>query len=164
MKTRKKSALMTVAALALSLTSLSLAAEAADAKVEKKPSDFALAIDASGTSRLLEVSDADYEASTSASIIPSYKLSKDFNLALTLGASQELTGERNATIDDGKVSIGHTPFPLGKILSLSTAVTAILPLSEESRLRTSLMTQVQGGVSLAADFSSLGVKSIAPNF
>ncbi len=155
---------MITAAATLSVATLSFAVDAPSEKTEKKPRDFALSVDVSGTSSLLERSDANYAATTSASLLPSYKLGKDFKIALTLGASQELTGERNATIDDGKVSLGHSPIALGPIFGISTAVTAVLPLSEESRLRTSLMTGVQTGLSLAADFSSLGIKSVAPNF
>ena len=106
-------------------------------------------------SNLYSSGSSDYSASSSLVLIPTWRWTPDWTVAMSLSAAKDLTGFRDLVLYDPSLRISRSAVSLNPFFSVSPAVGMILPATSRSREREGLITAVRPALRLSADLSRL---------
>ncbi len=141
---------------------LALAAIAVTSFAEEKPAkSYSIIGQLTTTSNVQPVESVDYSASQDVDLTTSYKFPTIVSLALDLNLSREYTGEGLTKVGDGYLRANFSALNLSNGLKLSADLINQLPLSEDSRDRSSLYTATTLRPNLSADLSELNIKGLS---
>jgi hypothetical protein len=127
----------------------------AQTETAPKPSKFRTTAILDVGSNLYSVDSEEHSASSSLVLLPSYRLTPDWTLGLALSTAKDLTGMRQLTFFDPSVRIQHSALKLNPYISLTPTVGVIVPASERSRERESLITAIRSSLRFVGDLSRL---------
>jgi len=140
-------------ALALAAGLLGHSAGFAQTQTAPKPSKLRTVAILDVGSNLYPVGSEDHSANSSLVLLPSYNLNPEWNLGLVLSTAKDLTGMRQLTFFDPSIRIQHSAWKLNPFLSMTPILGVIVPASERSRERESLITAVRPSFRFVGDLS-----------
>ena len=104
-------------------------------------------------SNLATLGTSDHAADMSVSIAPMYRLNEQWTAGVGVALIQVLTQEKNFLWSDASLRLNHSAIRISPYLNVMPTVSAILPITERSLQRESLITAVRGASRLMLDFS-----------
>ena len=119
----------------------------------EKPSKFRTTAVIDVGSNLYPVGSESHSASSSLVLVPSYRLHPNWTLGMTLSASKDWTGEGEVALLDPSIKLSRSAFTLNSIFSAAPAFGIVVPLSERTRDRESMLTAVRPSLRVNADLS-----------
>ncbi len=123
--------------------------------IAKAEGDLSLGLSATLTSNSKETSDPDHITYSSFGISPSVKLSKKTSAGASFGYSKELTNNREGSVNDASLSLGHSLGTFYKSYIIKLGLSSVIPLSDVSRDRVGLITNLRFSPGFTIDFSKL---------
>lgn len=104
-------------------------------------------------SNLYPVGSEAHSAGSSVVLIPSYRISSDWTAGFIASAYKELTNFREFTFYDPSFRVSYRTIPLNPTVSVAPALWAVVPVTERTRERESLITSIRPALRFSADFS-----------
>ncbi|NDD92349.1 hypothetical protein EBZ37_09715 [bacterium] len=106
-------------------------------------------------SNLYPVGSEFYSASSSLVLIPNYRFHPSWSVGMVLSASKDWTGESELTLLDPALKLSRSAATLNPYLSIAPSFGIVLPVSERTRSRESMIVAARSSLRLNADLAAL---------
>lgn len=121
----------------------------------------------SSSSSLHQIDDPDYSSDLALTVAPKFKLAgalAGYSLGGRVDLAQTFSPEATFAFSDLSLKLTAPARGLNPFLRLTPALGAVLPLSQDSRERASLITGIKVSANLGADFTRMGAPGLGASF
>ncbi|MBU6375394.1 MAG: hypothetical protein KGQ59_05320, partial [Bdellovibrionales bacterium] len=105
------------------------------------------------SSNLYPMGSEAYSASSSLMLMPTYRVQPSWSVGMILSAAKDWNGEASFTLMDPVFKFSHQPSKLNSYLSISPSLGVVLPISERTRSRESMITAIRSSARFSADLA-----------
>ena len=145
--------MMSPAALANSVSAVGTSVQSLDNSAGLSLENVGIALSNTFSTDVKAPDAVDKNMSNTTALVISYKLPRAMKLSLTNIFDKDLENDREGFIRDPKIGLSKSFGKLNRFISAAVSTSAKIPLSESSRIRTSLQTGITLAGSLGYDAS-----------